>query len=75
MNKYANAFFRVYDRKLLSGEIKFSQLGITKDDFTRLCTEPDFCFDEEKTRDLCVRMKLNEEESRNLMEACGKSRD
>lgn len=35
---FKQLFFRIYDRKIASGEITFSRSGIKKDDFTRLCT-------------------------------------
>ena len=35
-------FFRYYDRKIADGTITFSQVGISKNDFTKLCTEADF---------------------------------
>ena len=39
---FKKLFFRLYDRKISSGEVSFSQLGIGKSDFTRLCTEDNF---------------------------------
>ena len=57
---FKQLFFRIYDRKIMSGEITFSQSGIRKDDFTRLCTEEDFVFSEEN---------LNEEERKALSDA------
>lgn len=39
---FKQAFFKIYDRKINAGEITFSQTGIKKDDFTRLCTEEGF---------------------------------
>lgn len=64
-------FFRLYDRKIADGTITFSQTGIKKNDFTRLCTEPDFILDREMVERLCTVMKLTEEEGRALMESAG----
>lgn len=61
-------FFRIYDRKIASGEITFSRTGIKKDDFTRLCTEPDYVFDRETIDLIAVTMKLTEEEKKQLIE-------
>lgn len=69
MNNFVIVFFRLYDRKIASGEIKFSELGISKDDFTKLCTDPEFVIVEEKVEKLCVKMKLTEEETEELMSA------
>lgn len=69
MNNFRVEFFRVYDRKIASGEIKFSELGLSKDDFTRLCTEPDYMVTEEKLKELCIKMKLTEEETEKLWNA------
>ena len=64
-------FFRLYDRKIADGTITFSQTGIRKNDFTRLCTEPDFVLDRETVERLRTVMKLTEDEGRALMEAAG----
>lgn len=69
MNNFRMEFFRLYDRKIASGELKFSELGISKDDFTRLCTDSEFTLTEEKVKDLCIKMKLNQEEIEKLWEA------
>lgn len=69
MNKFAIHFFRLYDRKIASGEIRFSELGISKDDFTRLCTDSEFIFSEEKVKDLCIRMKLTNSETKLLVDS------
>ena len=64
-------FFRLYDRKIGDGTITFSQTEIKKNDFTRLCTEPDFILDRETVERLYVTMNLTDEEGRALMEAAG----
>lgn len=66
---FKQVFFRIYDRKIGSGEISFSQTGIKKDDFTRLCTEEGFVFDEETLQKIPQTMKLSEEEKKALFEA------
>lgn len=66
---FKQVFFRIYDRKIGSGEISFSQTGIKKDDFTRLCTEEGFVFDEETLQKISQTMKLSEEEKKALFEA------
>lgn len=68
MKNFKIEFFKLYDRKIASGEIKFSELGISKEDFTALCTDPEFKFSEEKVKDLCLKMKLNEEETKDLID-------
>ena len=62
-------FFRYYDRKIADGTITFSQIGISKSDFTRLCTEADFVPDMESVERACKAMKLTEEETAAMMEA------
>lgn len=66
-NTFAVEFFRIYDRKIMSGEISFSQTGISKEDFSRLCTEEDFVISSEKLETICDRMKLTDTESELLM--------
>ncbi|MHC1723605.1 MAG: hypothetical protein AB9836_10415 [Aminipila sp.] len=70
MNNFRVEFFRLYDRKIASGELKFSELGMSKDDFTRLCTDTEFTLTEEKIKDLCIKMKLTQEETEKLWESC-----
>lgn len=65
---FKQAFFRIYDRKINAGEITFSQTGIKKDDFTRLCTEEDFLFDGETLENIIVTMKLTEAEKTMLFD-------
>ena len=62
-------FFRYYDRKIADGTITFSQIGISKSDFTRLCTEADFVPDLESVERACQAMKLTEEETAAMLEA------
>ena len=66
---FKQAFFRIYDRKIASGEISFSQSGIRKNDFTRLCTEDGFVFDQETLERISVTMKLTEDEKAMLFGA------
>lgn len=61
-------FFRLYDRKIASGEITFSRTGIKKDDFTRLCIEDGFVFDRDTIDRIIVTMKLTDEEKTQLVE-------
>ena len=62
-------FFRYDDRKIADGTITFSQIGISKSDFTRLCTEADFVPDMESVERACKAMKLTEEETAAMLEA------
>lgn len=62
-------FFRFYDRKIADGTITFSQVGISKNDFTKLCTEADFVPDLQTVERICITMKLTEEEAQLLRRA------
>ncbi len=66
-------FFRLYDRKISDGTITFSQLGISKTDFTRLCTEENFAFDEETILRISKIMKLSGEEEEELLKYAASS--
>ena len=66
-------FFRHYDRKIADGTITFSQLGISKNDFTKLCTEGDFVPDIESVERACKAMQLTEEETVALLEAAAEN--
>ena len=60
-------FFRYYDRKIADGTITFSRLGMSKSDFTKLCTESDFVPEAETVERICLTMKLTEEEKAALI--------
>ena len=62
-------FFRYYDRKIADGTVTFLQIGISKSDFTRLCTEADFVPDMESVERACKAMKMTEEETAAMLEA------
>ena len=72
---FKSMFFRLYDRKISEGVITFSQLGISKMDFTKLCVEDDFAFDEETIRRVSRVMKLTEKEEEGLIEAAKRCTD
>ena len=66
-------FFRHYDRRIADGTITFSKIGISKNDFTRLCTEADFVPDMESVERACRAMKLTEEEPAAMLGAAAES--
>lgn len=71
---FKNLFFRYYDRKICDGSITFAQLGISKMDFTRLCTEDNFVFDQETLARICKVMQLTDEERIEFFNAATRSR-
>jgi hypothetical protein len=71
---FRTLFFRYYDRKIGDGSVTFSQTGISKNDFTKLCMEKDFVLDEEILKIACVAMKLTEEETLELIRLAEKER-
>ena len=71
---FKKLFFRLYDRKISSGEVSFSHLGIGKSDFTRLCTEDNFVFDDDTIARISCAMKLTDEENAQLVDAAQQCR-
>ena len=71
---FKKLFFRLYDRKISSGEVSFSQLGIGKSDFTRLYTEDNFVFDDDTIARISCAMKLTDEENSQLVDAAQQCR-
>lgn len=65
---FSRKLLRIYDRKILSGEITFSQSGISKDDFTRLCIDSEFLMSRENFLKVSEKMKLTDEEREELLE-------
>ena len=64
---FKQCFFRIYDKKIASGEITFSKTGISKAAFTALCTEPDYVFDQELLDKLKATMNLSDEQYDQLV--------
>ena len=71
---FKRLFFRYYDKTVGYGLISFSQLGISKNDFTRICTEDGFVLDEETLLRACERMQLTEDEKKEILEIARKER-
>ena len=67
MNSFAKEFFKLYDRKILSGEITFSQIGMKKDDFTRLCIDEGYVLPGKEIARIAAKMNLTEEETNSLL--------
>lgn len=72
--KFKILFFRHYDRAIANGITTFSKLGVNKNDFTRMCSEPDFVMDRESIERACEAMQLSEEETLRLIEAADSER-
>ncbi|MCR5481809.1 MAG: hypothetical protein K6F52_03355 [Clostridia bacterium] len=68
-------FFRIYDKKILSGEITFSRIGISKAAFTALCRNEKISLTDEELFAILERMNLNKEEIDGLLEAYKKWKD
>lgn len=64
---FARDFFKLYDRKICSGEITFSRIGISKEEFNRICIEKGYVPQREKLIIICERMNLTEEETAQLL--------
>ena len=69
---FKSMFFRHYDRKISDGTITFSSLGISKTDFTRLCTEDNFVFDLQTLSRVMSVMQLTDDEKKEMIEAAEK---
>lgn len=66
-SSFAMCFFQIYDRKIASGEITFQQIGMKKEDFTRLCTDKDFVLPRAEIQRLSQAMNLTHEERELLL--------
>lgn len=64
---FAAAFMRIYDRKIMSGEITFNELKLDKSLFNNLCIVKGFKFEQEETERLCDIMKVTDEERAMLL--------
>lgn len=64
-------FFSIYDQKIASGELKFTEIGMNKEDFTNMCINKDFILPRDKIIDLSIRLKMTREQAVELLEAAG----
>ena len=71
---FSVVFFRLYDRKLQSGEITFKETEISKAHFTKICTDRTFVPPQESVERLCITMKLTDEEAEMLLAAAESTR-
>lgn len=69
---FSKEFFKLYDRKLQSGEITFHNLGIPKPLFVVICNNSSYVPTDELLEKLKVTMKLTDEEAKLLYSAAGK---
>jgi len=64
---FAAAFMRIYDKKIMSGEITFNELKMDKSLFNNICIVKDFVLPQEETERLCNIMKVSDDERALLM--------
>ena len=64
---FAAAFMRIYDKKIMSGEITFKELKMDTSHFNNICIVPGFVLPKEETERLCDKMKVSDEERELLM--------
>ena len=69
MANFKMLFFRYYDNAIANGVTTFSKMGVGKNDFTRMCSEPDFVLDNDSILRAATAMKLSEEQTKELLEA------
>lgn len=72
--KFKILFFRHYDNAIAMGVTTFSKMGIAKNDFTRLCSEPSFVLDRASIERAAEAMKLSPEETLQLIDAADTER-
>ena len=71
---FRQEFFRLYDRAISDGICSFTQTGIKKDDFTKLCTDPDFLLDDESIERACAAMGAGTEKRDLLLKLAEEER-
>lgn len=72
---FARSFFRLYDRMLASGEITFSQTGMKKNDFTRLCIDDSYSLPYDEIARICKNMKLGVIDTNKLLSLAAPEED
>ncbi len=74
MANFKILFFRHYDRTIGDGTTTFSKMGIDKNDFTKMCSQPGFVLDEASIRRAGAAMQLTGEQLAVLLEAAAAER-
>ena len=64
---FAAAFMRIYDKKIMIGEITFNELKMDKSLFNNICIVKGFVLPKEETERLCNLMKVSDDERSLLM--------
>lgn len=64
---FSRELLKIYDRKIMSGEITFFTSGIRKSDFTRFCTDPNYVPDREAFGRMEEGMHFSPEERETLI--------
>ena len=72
--KFKMLFFRYYDNAIATGVTTFSKMGVGKNDFTRMCSEPDFVLDDESIRRAAAAMQLSDDVLQQLLDAAAAER-
>lgn len=67
MDTFARTLLRMYDKKLMSGQITFSRSGIQKGDFNQMCTDSSYIIPKDRTLHICECMDLSDEEKELLL--------
>lgn len=68
---FAGCFLSFMIKKTASGEVSFLRSGLNKAEFVAMCSGMDFELTTEKVLDYCRKLKLTEEESKELILASG----
>ncbi len=66
-----NVFFKIYDKKIMRGEINFLKMNMDKDAFICLSTNQDHDMTRDDIIDLCISMKLTLAEAEEMMISAG----
>lgn len=70
---FSKVFLRIYDKKVQSGEVTFSKIGVPKPLFVVICNNQNYVPTDELLEKLRVNLKLNEQETRELYESAGRA--
>ena len=75
MANFKMLFFRYYDNAIASGVTTFSKMGVGKNDFTRMCSEPGFILDDDSIRRAAAAMQLSDDVLQQLLDAAASERE
>ncbi|MBK5253685.1 MAG: hypothetical protein JJE03_04425 [Peptostreptococcaceae bacterium] len=64
---FSTVFFKIYDKYISHGDVSFGELKIPKIEFTNICMNADYVFDDDIIIRVCDKLALEGSELEEMM--------